>query len=147
MSEAIETLLALYREQTDQARHHEDQRATMTNYVLVLAGAVLGLVNVERLQAAQGPLGCFLVVVGCFGAAVTAKHYERNRYHARLAGRYRSQIEALQPGAAIDREAARAEHRKEFPFMHGERLWKYWVTLHVVVAGLGAILAVLALRG
>ena len=83
MNESVVTVMALYKEQTEQARHHEDQRATVTNYVLVLAGAVLGLVHVEALRAAQALLGCFLVVVGGFGAAVTAKHYERNRYHAR----------------------------------------------------------------
>ena len=139
----METLLALYHEQTGQARHHENQRATVTNYVLVVAGAILGLVNVEALRSAQGALGCYLIIVGCFGAAVTAKHYERNRYHARLAGRYRHQIEALQPEVAIDRDEVRKDQRRDFPFFHGERLWKYWVTLHLMVAGLGALLAVL----
>ncbi len=146
MSHPVETLLALYKEQTDQARHHEDQRATISNYALLLAGAVLGLINADALRSAQLQLGCFLVITGCFGSFVTAKHYERSRYHARSAGSYRRRIEALQPDTAIEREDIRSEQRREFPFLNGERLWTLWVSLHILVAVLGALLAVLAFR-
>jgi hypothetical protein len=138
MAESVEILLSLYKEQTEQARHHEEQRATVTNYILIVAGAVLGLLSIEGFRG-HLPAGVFLIGLGLFGAIAVAKHYERNRYHSRMASAYRRQIEKLDKDTQVDRSSIRSEQEKAFPSLNKLRLFQLWITFHLFVSILGVL--------
>ncbi|NEQ52610.1 MAG: hypothetical protein F6K11_21135 [Leptolyngbya sp. SIO3F4] len=139
MSNSIETLLFLYKEQTEQARHHEQQRATITNYVLVVAGAALGLLSIDGFSG-NLPVGVFLIGLGIFGCIASAKHYERNRYHSRMARAYRRKIEEVDANAKIDRDNVRDEQKSKFPVLEKLGLFRLWMLFHVFISALGLII-------
>ena len=100
MSNSIGTLLALYKAETEQARHHEQQRATITNYVLVVSGAALSLLSIDGFSS-NLPIGIFLMGLGIFGCIASAKHYERHRYHSKMARAYRNKIKDVDQNTKI----------------------------------------------
>ncbi len=147
MGDEADLLLAFYNEQTTQARHHEEQRATMTNVVLAVAGAATGLTSFKDADVLHLPLALFLVGVGCYGAIFSAKHYERNRYHSELARQYRRTLERVMPGAKIDRDEVRKEHAKKFPRLTSWRLNWFWVAIPLLAVALGILIGVRSLSG
>ena len=73
MTPPADALLAFWGEQREQLRQSESQRATLTNYVLVLATALIGLVVQQHLDRRTLPLAALIVVIGCYGAISAAK--------------------------------------------------------------------------
>ena len=144
-SDSLAMLLAVYKEQAEQARHHESQRATVTNYVLIVAGGVLGLLSIENFKG-YVPTGLFLIVLGFFGAVVSAKHYERSYFHNRLAAAYRKQMEEIDENLEIDREAARNEQEKSLPRLSKMRLFWLWNSFHIFISFLGFLVILLGFR-
>ena len=95
-------LLAIYKENADQARQHEVFRQTITTLVAGITGAVIGLLSLKETAAVlHSPLlpvaGIFLAVIGTFGLIASMKHYERNRMHVERIREIRKALDAL-PG-------------------------------------------------
>src|SRR5437868_4603714 len=97
-----DVLWKMYEENVTEGRHHETQRATVTNLVIAIAAAVLGLVTYDKaITHLDLPLTIFLVFLGVFGAAFSSKYYERFRLHMKRAKKYRNALDKLlsnQPG-------------------------------------------------
>ena len=86
---APDTLVAYWSEHRAQLRQSESQRAVLTNYVLVVAAAISGLVVQQRFRIRTLPLSVLVVLIGLYGALAAAKYHERANYH-------------LGPGAGAD---------------------------------------------
>ena len=69
------------------------QRASVTNFIIVVAGGILGFIANKGVTKDQWILAVFLIIIGLFGALFTAKQYERFRFHMQAAGLYRKEIE------------------------------------------------------
>jgi uncharacterized membrane protein YeaQ/YmgE (transglycosylase-associated protein family) len=144
-------LLAIYKENADQARQHELFRQAITTLVAGITGAVIGLSLKDASAALQGPLltvaGIFLTIMGAFGLIASMKHYERNRMHVQRIRAIRNALDAL-PGVTPQllqniNSAADAQHRQRFPRLAQTELNKVWNTFHVLVMALGIALAIL----
>jgi len=61
-------LFKLYEEQWTQVRHLEDQRATVTNLIVVIASAILGFIVQQGLSIEILPVSLLLIVLGVYGA-------------------------------------------------------------------------------
>ena len=76
--ENAELLWKFFQEYASEARHHEQQRATVTGFFSALAAGVLTLVGMDKtLSLSDLPASLFLVVIGVFGCLFSAKQYER----------------------------------------------------------------------
>lgn len=148
MSDALELLVRMYEEQRTHARHHEEQRSAVTNFLITITVAILALVGHLQSEVTAMPLAVFLVFVGVYGGLVSLKLYERNRFHARRASGYRDELDRLCPDARIVeiKHAAAAKHRMRCPRLHGVRLHKLWIALHgfITVLGLTCIVVIIA---
>jgi hypothetical protein len=145
----VEALLQIWREQHDQARQLEAQRATLTNIVIVVASAALGFVAQHGLEMTMLVVTVPLVGLGCYGVLACLKYHERLVLHHRAARRFSGGIEARLPSLLINETWAElhAEQRLRFPRSFRVRLYVVWTALHVGVAMSGATLSVLILVG
>lgn len=94
----IDILWKMYAENTTQARHHETQRSTVTNLILLAAGSILALTTVDkRINDADVPATILVVALGLFGIVFSAEHYARTRQHLERSKQYRVALDRLLP--------------------------------------------------
>ena len=71
MADETDVLLQLCNNEWEQSRHTEDQRATITNIILLIASVILGVVVQRGAQPEVLPLSILLIVLGIYGAVAT----------------------------------------------------------------------------
>lgn len=84
-----------YEEHAQQARQHEDQRERVTNIILSIAGALVGLITFAELSLGALAASLTLIALGVFGFFFSGKHYERFKYHTAIMKRIRDEIDKL----------------------------------------------------
>jgi hypothetical protein len=112
-------LLALYKENCDQSRHHEVQRERVTSIVAQTTGIIVGLFGFATSWANPSPvrlvIPAFLILLGLWGYFGAWRHYG-SRFHVQRVRQCRSALKGL---SGIDLSAmndrAKAEHLKDFP--------------------------------
>lgn len=148
--EKADLYLKLFQEYASEARHHEQQRATVTGFFSALAAGVLTVVGIDKsLSVADIPAALFLVAIGLFGCVFSAKQYERYFVCMERARQYRLALQDVIPGSDI-LELKRSADRKakeRFPRLHVMRLGLFWVALHALIAAFGILLLVLSVIG
>lgn len=145
MSEASDAVLAYWNEHRQQLRQSEDQRATMTNFLLVITAGLSGLVIQQKFANTTIPLGVLITLIGLYGALISAKYHERANYHlaqARALTRTLKDLNVLTDDPHIDQ--LRQRHYAAFPRLHRIRLHWLWTGLHLTIAGYGIVLAAIA---
>ena len=140
-----DAVLAYWHEHREQFRQSENQRAVLTNYVLVIAAAVSGLVVQQGFKLRTLPLSVLIVVIGLYGAVAVAKYHERANYHL-LQARALTRV-LIDSGALADHDAVleefRQAHYRTYPRLHRLRLNWLWIGLHLGVAAYGVVLVVI----
>jgi hypothetical protein len=140
-----DAVLAYWREHRDQFRQSENQRAVLTNYVLVIAAAVSGLIVQQGFKLRTLPLSILITVIGLYGALAVAKYHERATYHLLQARALTAVL--VDSGALADHDAVletfRQRHYAQYPRLHLLRLHWLWTGLHLGVAAYGVILIVI----
>jgi hypothetical protein len=140
-----DAVLAYWQEHREQFRQSENQRAVLTNYVLVIAAAVSGLVVQQGLRLRTLPLSILIVVIGLYGALAVAKYHERADYHL-FQARALTRV-LIAAGALADHDAVleefRQEHYRKYPRLQRLRLNWLWIGLHLGVTVYGLVLVLL----
>ncbi|MFE4701404.1 hypothetical protein ACFRIC_30515 [Streptomyces sp. NPDC056738] len=143
MADETGALLDLWKGQRDEARQMENQRATLTNIVIIVTAAALGFLAQGSLTTSSLGVTLPLFVLGSFGAVASAKYGERWAVHSGLADRFRHEIGLRHPALNLPDliEANRAEHAAEFPHVLKLKIWILWVVLHSAIAATGLALS------
>ena len=142
-----EILLQFCQEEWSQARQAEDQRATITNMILLIASGIIGFVAQKGLTRDVLALTVSLIGLGFYGAIAAYKMHERHEFHTERARAYRREIVEKNPILNLDkcRLDAIAVHVTKFSLSYKIRSHYIWLTLDVSIALLGLILTVLIL--
>ena len=141
----IEVWLRMYEEQVRHARHHETLRSQSANVIIVLSAGILAFLSSEYVSSGQHVvLATFLVLANAYGFVMSMKHYERNRLHVAVAGRYRSllsQCSALD-GCTVneEREIGHNGHFRDYRIMGRLRTHLLWSGLHIVILFVAVLL-------
>ncbi|MBQ0847218.1 hypothetical protein J8N05_03140 [Streptomyces sp. BH-SS-21] len=144
MADENDVLLELWKGQREEARQMENQRAALTNIVIIVTAAALGFLTQHgRLGLPSLGVTLPLSVLGTFGAVASAKYGERWAVHSGLADRMRAELGTRHPGLNLPSliAANEVEHREEFPRSAKMRIWILWVTLHTAIATAGLLLS------
>ena len=150
--DAREILLTLYRENSGQARHYEQQRQAIASAGCLAAAIVLGLLATREAPLAGLALlpALLLIGVGATGFVASLTRHERARLHVERVHAVRREISRRFP---VDIQAlydeAKRTHGKRYPRLSestGRTHWTYQA-LHAGIAGLGVLLAALVLGG
>ncbi len=144
MSDDSDILLRLYEESWSLIRHYEEQRATVTNFVIVVASVAVGFVVQQKLNVYMLPIAILVIILGVYGAVAGSKLFERTQACVGFANAYFSRLNELYPDIGLDQlhKKARAEHKIKFPIMNRIHLHQLWFVLNIVISLIGAILAV-----
>lgn len=144
MDDRAELYWRLYQENCTQGRHLETQRATVMTILVSVAAAALAFMRPDHLPISKAylPLAVMIVTIGLFGAVVARKQYERFRMHMTRAAFYRNEIDQIYPGLNLRnlKKDADAAHAKNFRLFYHISLTLLWVTLYLVVAGVGSLI-------
>lgn len=137
-------LQATFKHYFDMAMDHHTKAATTSNILLIVVGAIIGLVSLDNQIAGcvdfVGGLAVF--VIGLFGAAWAWKQHERYHYWQHIAYAYQNELTKIVPGLktreAYDDGAQEATARKFGSLFAKRILDRYlWVSLHGFVAVIG----------
>jgi hypothetical protein len=119
-----DAVLAYWPEHREQLRQSENQRAMLTNYILVIVAAISGFVVQQHFEPRALPLSALIIIIGFYGAVATAKYHERADYHL-LQARALTRV-LVDTGALADHEAVleefRQQHYSKYPQLHRIRL-------------------------
>lgn len=148
-------VLAVYKENCDQARHHEVQRERVTTIVAQTTGFILGLFGFAKAwdtpEYVHLTIPFFIIVLGLWGFVASWKHNERAKLHVQRVRQCRKRLANLSGVdlAAINDDADKA-HLAEFG-PHAElqtRTHLVWKAFHLLIFALGiGILVYLWPRG
>ncbi|MGW0580453.1 hypothetical protein ACWD25_31865 [Streptomyces sp. NPDC002920] len=144
MANDTDVLLELLKMQREEARHTENQRATLTNIVILVTAAGLGFLA-QQGSLRMSWLGVTLPMLGlgAFGAVACWKYGERWAGYTSLAVPL---LEAIgQRHDSLDlqtlRRSGRDEHDMRFRHIIRVEVWWLWVALHAGISTGGLILS------
>jgi hypothetical protein len=167
--DSIEFLWRYYEEHAAQARQHETLRASVASILGGIGAAVVALAGTDGMTRTDAFAGVVVIALGILGAALSIKHYERNRMHTRIMGEIRDEISALQQKPELGprrtgaiRAAAEKYHNKTFTLFERRsdcgrkseentvarsrwvrlRLHTLWLLLNLFVALVGVLLVI-----
>ena len=146
MSESTDAVLAYWAEHRQQLRQCESQRATLTNFLLVITAGLSGLIIQQRFADTTLTLSALITLTGLYGALATAKYHERAHYHLLQARALTNTLKAMNVLADDPHLAQyRETHYAAYPRLSRIRLHWLWTGLHLTIAVFGAVLALIAL--
>jgi hypothetical protein len=136
----------MYNEHTTQARHHETLRSVVSAFLFAFAGAIIGLYGKSGSPNASIICGPILVLIGILGAALSYKHYERNRLHVQIAAAFRKEIDEVlsSVGGSVSKpnSVARKKHTSEYPWSSKLRTYQLWMFAFLLVLVYGIFILV-----
>src|ERR1700755_2760856 len=106
----VGVLQTMYQEHQANARHHETQRSTVNNFIILVAGAMVSLTFTGGLTEEDLPLSISLIALGTLCAVFNLLLFGRYHRHKRRAYAYRDEMDrVLFPGdeAAADTKGPR----------------------------------------
>ncbi|GAA3854150.1 hypothetical protein GCM10023084_05440 [Streptomyces lacrimifluminis] len=147
MADASDVVLEIWRDQRQAAVHSEDQRATLSNIVILVVAAGLGLISQRGIHASTLVISVPMIFLGLYGVLVCLKFRERFEYHNTVARQLRDQLTALHPELNVQSAwpAALDRHQSRYPKLFRVRLYVLWALLHAGVALAGGIVSAYAL--
>jgi hypothetical protein len=163
--DSIPDFWRFYEEHAAQARQHETLRASVASILGGIAAAVVAFAASDGLTGTDALAGIVVITLGILGAALSIKHYERNRMHTTILKEIRSEITCLQqdpdraPRTTDDiRKAAVEKHKEKFALFErksdrrlrprgtspwvGVRLHHLWISLNLSIALVGLLLII-----
>lgn len=147
-TERRDALWRMYESNVSQSQHHEKQRARIVRVIFTINVALIGLITFDRSISGLGDAlaAIFLFATGLFGAGFTYKTHERSAYHFSRARAFRDRIDTcyLDGEIAAVQGVADSRHDAEFGWIRRARLHRWWVTMNLTAAAIGAALAIVA---
>lgn len=143
MADGTDVLLELWKDHRAADRQVEDQRATLSNIIIVLTGAGLGFIAQKGLQTSMLAVTLPIFGLGLYGALACLKFHERSAFQVGQAKGLRRKIASRFPDLNIEAglaETSRAQ-RARFPRLRRLRSYTVWATLHCAIAVAGAALS------
>lgn len=144
MADTTDVILSMLDKQWSQAQQSENQRAAMTNYVLIIFGGLQSFIVQRGFDEASLVLAIVMLLVGLWGTLASAKYYERFRLSTCRIGRWMERLEELDPKTALAdvEERADALHKGRYPRLHKIRLHSIWNWLHIAMMIAGVLNAI-----
>jgi hypothetical protein len=145
MSETNDLLWKLCEQHIQQTRHFQEERRSIANTVLILAGGLVALIGYDqKLDHADYTLGLFLVVLGTFGVLCMVKCHERINYYLEQRDVYRRRLDAAIAGLDIEAADDEVKSGRKLYLKAYSRIYlhHHWVLMFILVVALGVYVMV-----
>ncbi len=144
LEKSADILQATFKHYFEMAMDHHTKAATTSNILLIMVGAIIGLVGLDNKVGGAVTFvgGLAVFVIGLFGAVWAWKQHERYHFWEHIAYEYQKELAKIVPmlktGEAYY-EGAKEATAKEFGALFAKRILdRYlWVSLHGIVAVIG----------
>jgi len=145
LPEDSEVLLFFCGQYWDEIRHTENQRAMLTNLIILIASGVLGLSFQQGMTRTIIPLAVLMIILGLFGVITTMKLYERYMFLQTRLDCFYEHIDVLHPKAHFKtlKDKADTNHKRKFPVLDKIRVHWLWLLIHGIISVAGVILLML----
>jgi len=90
-----DVLLGMYCENRAHARHYEDQRATISNIIMLATVALIGVIAQDGLKPDDWPLTVAVALVGAFGSVFTTIYFRRIKRFEKRSDEYLLALDVL----------------------------------------------------
>lgn len=143
----IGVLLKMYETKYMLAKQAEDQRATMSNFLITIAAVMFAFISQQSFARKTIPISLLTILLGLFGLFMSAKysqHYLKNYAGAAL---IRTRISHLCPEAQLLEIESKASdgNRSRSPFLSKVPTLYLWAALHSTICLVGGLCVLLAL--
>ncbi|MBC8235498.1 hypothetical protein H8E77_38615 [bacterium] len=144
MANDTDVLLKFCEQYWEEMRHIENQRATITNIIIVITSAIIGFIAQKGISSNLLPLTTLLIILGIYGALTVTKLYERHQFGQVRLNHWYKRIDELNPNAQFLqlRSVADAEHKTQHPRTERLKLHYFWLALHITITLLGIVITV-----
>src|SRR6185503_11681418 len=131
MDDDLELLWRFSQEQQSIARYHDEERSKLTQYLLAVAAAAVGVAKIGQASPIVNiVLGAFFVLTGCVGFVLAKQQSQECEGGAKCADVYRSELRRRCRGLPSEDHVPQYTHRRP------------WLFLHALVALLGIALII-----
>jgi len=134
----------------DMAMDHHTKAGTTSHILLIITGAIIGLLKTDG-SGTAGALcisGIAVFALGCFGMVWVWKQHELYYFWHYVACEYQGQLAKILPGFVVEkdlREEARTDAASEFGRGFAQEIDRYlWLGPHGLVAVTGIVMIVIA---
>jgi hypothetical protein len=145
MPEDTDVLLFFCGQYWEEIRHTEEQREKLTNLIILIAAATIGLVGQKGFSRDFILLAILLMVLGLYGMVTTKKLYERYSFLQARLYRWYDRIDYLHPNAQFLKLKSEAdeEHKRQFQRLAKIHVHQLWLALHALVCISGLALLIM----
>ncbi len=136
--------IELYREHGLWSRHQESQRAFVSNLIITISAALIGLVVFDnQINKADTPATIFIALLGIFGTLFSYKYYERFHYHDSRIEAYKTELDKFISEVNISDIEKKADEtsKSKFRFLRKFGLFQFWIMFNLAILLLGLILS------
>lgn len=153
IEKSADIIQATFQHYFNMAMDHNAKAATTTNILLVVVGAIIAIIGRDdKIKGFVDSGGAIAVcVIGIFGVVWVRKQQERYHYWQSIALQYQEEltkiVPLLKPRDAYEKHAENVAAEEVGPIL-ARRIYErhLWVTLHIIVAILGARLFLISMR-
>jgi hypothetical protein len=143
----VEVLLKMYETRYMLAKQAEDQRATMSNFLITIAAVMFAFISQQGFSKKTILVSLLTIILGFFGLFMSTKYAQHYLNNYRVAMGIRERIAQLCPEAQLQEIEHKASdeiaHRylffSKFPTLY------LWSALHISVCLVGGLCILLAL--
>jgi len=127
------------------SRHIQEQRVGMTNFLITVNSAIVGLVVAKGFDLTTLPLSITLSVLGFYGVLASMKFTQHYHHYYLQAKGVRQYLAEIVPDSKIEEiyENAREMNRQKYPRLEKYiKIYVLWSLLHVFFIVVGLLLII-----
>jgi hypothetical protein len=140
-------LLTFINYQWSQAQQSENQRATMTNFIIVITTLLQGFIVERQFDLTSIMVAILMIFLGIFGIIISVKYYERFRISTNRIGEMMKYLDNMHKSAKLRalQKIADKEHNQRFPKMSKVRLHRLWYAFHtsIIIFGITNVIIII----
>jgi hypothetical protein len=140
MTELNDLLWKICEQNIQQIRHFQEERRSIANTVLLLAGGLVAIIGYDqKLDKADFAPGLFLAVLGSFGVLCMMKCHERISYYQKQRDIYRKRLDAAVAGGLIMAADDEVDSNRRWYWKAYSRIYLHyhWTLMFILVITLG----------
>jgi len=142
----VNLVFEYYREQRTSAQRFDNQRTAITNFMILVSGALLAFVINKPDSPYEIHASFFLIAMGFFGSLFIKKLNERAEYNYSRARVCLECIDEMNDSSVLAdiKEKGLSIHQKRYGVLVKFKLHQIWITPHIFIMLLGVGLLIRA---
>lgn len=139
-NETLSLLMNIQKEYLTTARFHEGQRATVSNLILAVVGALIAVIGLDaNTPQTDNILGSVICMLGIYGVIFTRKAYQKAQVYSALAKAVHKKMIDINIDLSFDADKTEIlkRHKNDYCLVNWIPIGLLWPILHSFILILG----------